>query len=121
VWVGRGLKPKHAPHGSRFLGLVFRFSGQAPASLISKQAIEGSRVGVVVLPVAEVRNEVRADFACRIFSGVGIEAFPVADNLERNKAYRKQDPCSIADLAFAGLRDFCFDPFATHAVLRQNQ
>jgi hypothetical protein len=41
-------------------------------------------------PVAEIRNEVLADFSGRIDAHVGIEALPVADRFKVNQAYGKE-------------------------------
>ena len=45
---------------------------------IAEQPVKGCSIGVVVLPLAEVGNEILADFTGGIFAGVGVEALPVA-------------------------------------------
>jgi hypothetical protein len=50
----------------------------------------------VVLPVAEVGDEILANLAGGVFSGVGVEALPVAQGCEGREANGEQDPPLVA-------------------------
>ena len=47
---------------------------------IADQPLKRFLIRVVILPVAEVRDEILANLAGGIFSGVGVEALPVAQS-----------------------------------------
>lgn len=51
----------------------FRLCLQVP-----QQAVEGFLILIVILPVAEIWNEVLANLAGRVDANVAIEAFPIA-------------------------------------------
>ena len=75
----------------------------------------------MVLPVAEVGDEILANLAGGIFAGVGVEALPVAQGCEGREPDGEQNTPLVAHLAFAGLGDFGLHPLALHAVRRQDQ
>src|ERR1700685_1613871 len=99
--------------------MLFRFG--VGGFQVGEQAVEGFLVGVVVFPVAEVGDEVFADFAGGIFAGVGLEALPVAQGFKGRQADGEQDAALVAQFALAGLGDFRIHPLALHAVRRQDQ
>jgi hypothetical protein len=45
----------------------------------------------MILPVAEIRNEILANLAGGIFAGVGVEALPVAQGFKRRQPDGEQD------------------------------
>jgi len=75
----------------------------------------------VILPVAEVGDEILANLACGIFAGVGVEALPVAQGFEGREPDGEQHSPLVAHLALAGLGDFRLHPLALHAVRRQER
>src|ERR1700722_9325450 len=50
---------------------------------VGDQSVKGLLIRVMTLPVAEVGNEIFSNLAGGIFSGVGVEAPPVAQGFER--------------------------------------
>lgn len=52
-------------------------SDYALALQVTEKPVEGSLVGVVVFPTAEIRDEVFADFAGRVFARVGVKTLPI--------------------------------------------
>src|ERR1035438_8570190 len=88
---------------------------------VIEEAVEGQFVGVVVFPIAEIRYEILANLAGRVLAGVGVKTLPVAKRFECAKADREEDAAAFLDFPLAGLRYFCLDPFAVHAVRGEDQ
>lgn len=88
---------------------------------ISDQPLECFLIRVVVLPIAEVGDEILANLAGGILSSVGVEAFPVAQSFKRREPNGEQDSPLVAHLARPGLGDLGLHPLARHAVRRQDQ
>jgi len=57
---------------------------------------------VVVLPVAEVGDEVLANLLGHILPGA-VDPLPIAQRLKPHQPDRKQHPLTVLHLAFAGL------------------
>src|ERR1700674_4114021 len=72
---------------------------------VADQPLKGFLIRVVVLPVAEVGDEILANLAGGIFSGVGVEASP-AQGFKGRQPDGEQHAPLIAHLALAGLGDF---------------
>ncbi len=45
---------------------------------IAEEPVEGPFVGIVVLPIAEIGDEVLANLAGRVLARIGVEALPIA-------------------------------------------
>jgi hypothetical protein len=88
---------------------------------IADQALKGFLIRAVILPVAEVRNEILANLASRILTGVTVEALPIAQGFERRKQDGEQNAPLVTHLALPGLGDFRLHPLTLHAVGRQDQ
>src|SRR5271169_95145 len=84
---------------------------------ILDEPLEGDAIRVVVLPVAEVGDEVLAYLARRVLAGIAVEALPIAQRLKPHQPDRKQHPLAVFHPAFAGLGNLGVHPFALHAVL----
>src|SRR5271165_738733 len=96
--------------------LLARFSFQ-----IAYQPLKRRLVRVMVLPVAEVGDEVLAYLARRIFPRITVEALPIAQRLKPHQPDGKQHPLLFFRLPLARLGDLGVHPLAVHAVLRQNE
>ncbi len=48
---------------------------------ILQEPSKGTLKGVVIFPLAEIWNEILADFHRQVFSCVGVEALPIAENI----------------------------------------
>src|SRR5258708_30851506 len=79
VWAGEVAPASRRLSGGRPRPLLLLLLN-VRSFQIADQALEGFLIGVVVLPVAEVGNEILANLAGGIFSGVGVEALPVAQD-----------------------------------------
>ena len=73
-------------------------------------------VSIVVLPVAEVGDEVLADVARRVFAGIRVEAFPRLYGLKWDQAHREKYLPLFLHLTVPGLRNLGFHPLTLHAV-----
>jgi hypothetical protein len=65
------------------------FDFRARGFQVADQALEGFLIRVMVLPVAEVRDEILANLAGGVLSGVGVEALPVAQGF-KGRSERKR-------------------------------
>jgi hypothetical protein len=81
--------------------LLARFGFQ-----ITHQSLKRRLIRVMILPVAEVGNEILAYLARRIFPGVAVEALPIAQPLTPHQPDRKRHPPAFFHFAFARLRNF---------------
>ena len=88
---------------------------------IAQQPIERRLIGVVILPPAEVRDEVLADLTRGVLAGVRVERLPVADRIEVDEPDREQHLPFLAHFTLACLGDLRRYPLARHARGRQNQ
>ena len=57
---------------------------------VSQQTVERLPIVIVILPAAEVRNEVFANLTCGVLAGVGIEAFEVTQRVKIDEPKGKQ-------------------------------
>ena len=66
---------------------------------MADQALERFLIRVVVLPVAEVGDEILANLAGGVFAGIGVEELPVAQGLKGREADGEQHTPLVAHLA----------------------
>ena len=115
---------------------AFRMSGSSSRLRFQIRHELGKRllIRIVVLPVAEVGNEIFANLAGGIFSRVGIEALPIAQSFEGREPDGEQNAPLVADLALANddqeaaaaeadkaiaLENDALDAMAIHAALER--
>jgi hypothetical protein len=75
----------------------------------------------VILPIAEVGNEILANLASRVLSGVGIETLPVAQDLEGHEPDWEQYTPTFPRFSFSSFSYFGLNPLAAHAKGGQNE
>src|SRR5271155_675059 len=68
---------------------------------VADQPLKRFLIRVVVLPVAEVGDEILANLAGGVFAGVGVEALPVAQGFKGREPDGEQDSALIEHLALA--------------------
>src|ERR1022692_1552507 len=91
-------------------GLVLAVGFQIP-----EHPVERVLVRVVILPIAEIRDEVFADLSRAVDSPVRIEEPPVLDAVERHDGDWEQHLAFLLFLSDADVRDLGFHPGAAHA------
>jgi hypothetical protein len=75
----------------------------------------------MVLPIAEIRDEILANFTRRVLAGVGVKALPIPQRLERSKANGEKHSAVFAQFSFPRLGNFRLHPFALHAMRRKDE
>src|SRR5271157_5383728 len=85
------------------------------------QPLKRRLIRVVVLPVAEVGDEVLAYLARRVKAQVGVEQLPILHLLKRRQRDGKQELLVFPLLARTGVGNFGFDPVAAHAGLGEDE
>src|ERR1022692_3340224 len=93
----------------------------SPCLQVLPQPLKRLLIRIVVLPVAEVGDEVLAYLAGRINADVGIEQFPLLDRLKRDQRDGKQQLLAFPLLPLPRVGNFGLDPVAVHAVLGKDQ
>src|SRR5208337_1106155 len=85
------------------------------------QPFKRRAIRIVLLPVAEVGDEVLAYLAGRVLSGIAVEALPIAQRIKSHQPDRKQHPLTFLHLTFASLGNLGPHPLTAHAVLGEDQ
>src|ERR1700745_3635871 len=86
---------------------AFRMSGSSSRLRFQIRHELGKRllIRIVVLPIAEVGNEILAYLACRIFPPVGVEELPLLNFVERRNGERKQHLLLLLRLPLSRISD----------------
>jgi len=82
---------------------------------ILEQPGEARLENVVVLPVREIGDEVLADLDPQVLPAIRVEALPIPDRIEVNKADREELALALLDLGLSRLANLGFHPLAGNA------
>src|ERR1051326_8877858 len=88
---------------------------------VPQQPLECYLVGGVILPAAEIRDEVLTDLAGRVLAGIGVEVLPVADLREGYEADREQYAPTFGQFLLACMSNLRLHPFAIHSVVGEDK